>query len=67
MRTMLVWRAAMISEALGVGGCGPAPRHSRVPETENRKDHASRSIACTQSVQIGETENVPQQDTVNAT
>ena len=45
------------------------PSDEAQSSARNRKSKRvrDRSIACTQCAQIGETENVPQQDTVNAT
>ena len=44
-----------------------AQRRGTVECPKQKKKVRVRSIACTQCAQIGETENVPQQDTVNAT
>ena len=47
---------------VGVGGCGPTPRRSRVPKIESRRECASSRLAFTQCAQMGETENVSQQE-----
>ena len=44
-----------------------AQRRGTVECPKQKKNVRVRSIACTQCAQIGETENVPQQDAVNAT
>ena len=67
VRTMLVWRAAMREWSAWSRRMQPSVEAQSSARYRKSKRVRVRSIACTQCAQIGETENVPQQETVNGT